>query len=87
MIEMDSIEINESEIHLLTTEGYKGANANKITSKGEGIGMFIIQQLLHLIRGRITIQCNIKKRRVYSNGVNYCRNLFIVEIPQHDPFA
>jgi signal transduction histidine kinase len=79
---MESVEIKDEEKANLTQEGYKGEMAKKMESKGYGIGMYIIDQLLKINNGRIVINCNLDKKRKFDRAIPYCKNEFIILLPK-----
>jgi light-regulated signal transduction histidine kinase (bacteriophytochrome) len=80
MFEMDSIEIKEEEKYKLTEEGFKGDAAKRMESEGNGIGMFIINQLLKLTQSKLIVNPKIHNTRQLYDGIPYYRNQFIIEL-------
>ncbi len=81
VFEMTSIEILDTEVSLLTNEGFKGYYAKKLGCKSDGIGMYIINQLLKITNGKLIINRNINNNIESKNEINWCRNQIIIEIP------
>jgi Signal transduction histidine kinase len=80
IFDMDSIEIKDEEVNKLTQEGFKGENSKKLASKGDGLGMYIVDQLLKLTNGKLHINTHPRKHRQVKDGVVYCNNHIMVEL-------
>jgi signal transduction histidine kinase len=79
---MESIEISDAEKDKLVEEGYKGIAATKMEAKGHGIGMYIVDQLLKLNKGRLVINSNLDNKKRHHGGLPYCKNEFIILLPK-----
>ncbi len=80
-IEMLSLYIENEELEKLTKEGYRGREAKKVNKKGQGIGMFLVKELLELEQAEIKVFTD-GIGIIGKDGVKHSRNKFLVKYPK-----
>lgn len=76
---MISIKIDDSEIHKLTTRGYRSNLARNLNKEGNGIGMYRILKTLRLNDAELEITPRINNFRKIINGIEYEANQFKIK--------
>lgn len=82
-IEMESVYNSDIEIDQLFLPNFRGFNAKKIEpSKGEGLGLYVAKRLFSINGIDIQFKLMERKERNIIDGVEYSKNIFIIDIPK-----
>jgi signal transduction histidine kinase len=81
VIRMRSVRIEDEEVDKIFIDQFCGKFAKKLGANGKGIGMFNVQQTLALNNGSCVVKANIDGTCVYSDGIPYESNEFLVSLP------
>lgn len=79
-ITMTSLFVEEDERDKIFIEGFSGKIAKENGLDGDGIGMWRINQMMALNRGRIEFNCGTT--RLVSDGITYGENQIILTLPK-----
>lgn len=79
IFDMLSIEIKPGELTNLHREGFSGTIAKKLGESGDGVGMYIVKQILKLNNSDIDIRPNVSGKKIFRNGAYYTKNVFVLQ--------
>ncbi len=80
-IEMMSIVNSDSELSKVFMPHFRSKNANKCSAMGTGLGLYIAHKLFDLNGITVDLRC-LDKRNTTTDNIDYCHNIFIVDIPR-----
>lgn len=81
-IDMISVEIKADEIPLLSSKGFRGEIAKKMSKQGSGLGWGIMLNYLTLNNGSIEVIPNFDTAKLNSKGdLRYQQNIFKIKLP------
>lgn len=78
---MMSVLNDENDLQQAFSPYHRGKNAIKLTPKGEGLGLYIASRLFELNSLKIDLR-RLDAKSVQQEGIEYCRNVFIIDIPR-----
>ena len=70
----NGIGIERAELHLIFSKFYQGLRASKLSAKGSGLGLYLVQSIARLHQGKITVN---------SKGIDQ-GSVFILQLPYHN---
>lgn len=84
---MLSLKIKNEELEKLFHKGYSGEIPTQLKKNGEGLGLWVVRELLQSIQGSISIYPNIdSSKKINRLGVKYEKNLVQVTFPLSDGY-
>ncbi|XKE44605.1 ATP-binding protein [Halomonas organivorans] len=81
--EMTSLRIRDDEKSLIFKKDFSGSEPKRLKRHGEGLGLWVVTELLSSMQGRISVEADVDKRRRRNKmGVNYELNRFNIFLPR-----
>lgn len=78
--EMNSLAIKSDEVGKLIEEGYSGESSRKLGLNGDGVGMSLVQKVMNLHGGSLTISPDFSSLEIFENN-DYQKNKFVLFFP------
>lgn len=83
VFDMMSLKVGEEEVDDIFSEGYSGSEAQSVDKAGDGIGLFVVKQVLSLNDSQVVFRNNIHGgAAVRLNSSEYEHNQIVVKVPR-----